>query len=389
MARLSQSTHAQGLSRPRASLSSAAIGIRRAEAGDLDGLLALERSAFTSDHISRRGFVGFLRSPSATLIVATCNGALAGYALALYRARSSIARIYSIAVTREFARQGIGGRLLAAIEEAAIARDRIFLRLEVHENNTIAIKRYQKSGYSAFGRYSNYYEDGGNALRFEKRLMPVLMDKAPPYFHQTTEFTCGPACAMMALAWADPDVQLNPALEFRLWREATTIYLSSGHGGCEPYGLAVTLKRHGLAPEIHVSHPGPYFLDTVRSDDKRRVMQLTQQEFHREADELGIVTRLTALSESALMSAFDSGAAAIILVSGYHMVRKSVPHWVFAFGNSGRHILVHDPATSRNEKGQPVEAETYAVPWTAFEPMTRFGRNHLQAAVLIRRGSAQ
>ena len=40
--------------------------------------------------------------------------------------------------------------------------------------------------------------------------------------------------------------------------------------------MAVALKRHGLAPEIYVSRPGPYFLDTVTSADKRRVMQLTQ-----------------------------------------------------------------------------------------------------------------
>jgi hypothetical protein len=47
---------------------------------------------------------------------------------------------------------------------------------------------------------SRYYEDGGDALRFEKRLVPNLraLAVAPPYFHQTTEFTCGPACIMMA-----------------------------------------------------------------------------------------------------------------------------------------------------------------------------------------------
>ena len=78
--------------------------------------------------------------------------------------------------------------------------------------------------------------------------------------HQSTEFTCGPACIMMALAWADRAFTPPPLLEFQLWREATTIYMTSGPGGCEVYGLAVTLKRHGLDPEIHVSRPGPYFL---------------------------------------------------------------------------------------------------------------------------------
>ena len=41
-----------------------------------------------------------------------------------------------------------------------------------------------------------YYEDGGDALRFEKPLAPApaALEAAPPYFHQSTEFTCGPAC---------------------------------------------------------------------------------------------------------------------------------------------------------------------------------------------------
>jgi hypothetical protein len=281
--------------------------------------------------------------------------------------------------------------LLGAAEDAALAHDRVVMRLEVHENNAKAIARYRKAGYNLFGRHFQYYADRGHALRFEKRLRPKLrgLDNPPPYFHQTTEFTCGPACVMMALAWADPNLRPNPALEFRLWRESTTIFLSSGHGGCEPFGLAVTLRRHGLFPEIHVSAPPPYFLDTVRSDDKRRVMRLTQQEFRREAEQLGIPVHLTPLGESALIDAFDSGASAIVLVAGYRMLPRRVPHWVFAFGHEGHYILVHDPAARGDKKGVPIAAETYAIPRDLFAQMTRFGRDNLSATILIRKGPAQ
>ena len=105
-----------------------------------------------------------------------------------------------------------------------------------------------------------YYENGGDALRFEKRLVAARRAAGrPPYFHQTTDFTCGPACIMMALAWADRAFKPAPALEFPLWREATTIFSGAGPGGCEPYGMAVTLKRHGLRPEVYVSRPGAVF----------------------------------------------------------------------------------------------------------------------------------
>jgi hypothetical protein len=165
--------------------------------------------------------------------------------------------------------------------------------------------------------------------------------------------------------------------------------MTSGPGGCDPYGLAVTLKRHGLRPEIHVSRRGPYFTDTVRSPDAQRVMRLTQDEFVRDADGLGIPIHLAPLGESGLMDAFDNGAVAIVLVSGYRMMRRKVPHWVFAFGHEGRRILVHDPAAQRDEHGKAKAPETYAVPSNEFARMSRFGKDDLRATVVVRKGLVQ
>src|SRR5262249_19153669 len=250
--------------------------------------------------------------------------------------------------------------------------------------------RYRKSGYREFGRHKRYYEDGGDALRFEKRLVARPDPKgAPLYFHQTTEFTRGPACIMSALASGDPPFRPAPPFQLQLLGEATTIFMASGPGGCEVYGLAVALKRHGLLPEIHVSHDGPYFLSSVQSADKRRVMELTQAEFRREARSLDIPTHLTPVSESALMRAFDDGRVAIVLVSGYQLVRRGQPHWVFAFGRDGRHVLLHDPAAIRDDHGRAIAPETYAVPWPAFERLTHLGRDRLSAAILVRKGPSQ
>jgi ribosomal protein S18 acetylase RimI-like enzyme len=364
------------------------ILMRAGGPGDLDALHRLEREAFTQDRLSRRSLRRFLSSSNAETLIAEQDGNITGYALVLFRPRTVVARLYSIAVAPQFAGRGVGAMLLAAAEEAAIKRRCALMRLEVRENNAPALARYNKSGYRQFGRHACYYEDGADALRFEKRLTPRLQSlaKAPPYFHQTTDFTCGPTCVLMALAWADPDFRPGPGLEFKLWREATTIFMTSGPGGCEPYGLAVTLRKHGLSPEIYVNQPGPYFLETVQSEDKHRVMRVTQAEFRQEADDLNIPTHLNSLDESVLIEAFDTGAVAIVLVSGYHMVRQGVPHWVFAFGHEAGYILLHDPFARHNEHGQPSGPETYAVPAVEFERMTRFGRKNLRAGVLIRKG---
>jgi ribosomal protein S18 acetylase RimI-like enzyme len=144
--------------------------LRPGRRGDIDALLALENAVFTTDILSRRSFRHFLTAPKSSLIVAEESGKLAGYALVLYPPRSKLARLYSIAVAPHIASRGIGPLLLAEAEAAAARRKRRAMRLEVHEHNTRAIGRYEKSGYRLFGRHRRYYDDGADALRFEKPL---------------------------------------------------------------------------------------------------------------------------------------------------------------------------------------------------------------------------
>jgi ribosomal protein S18 acetylase RimI-like enzyme len=144
--------------------------LRPGRVRDLDALVALENAVFTTDILSRRSFRHFLTTPKNSLIVAEESGKLAGYALVLYPPRSKFARLYSIAVAPHIPSRGIGPLLLAAAEAAAARRQRRAMRLEVHEHNTRAIARYEKSGYRLFGRRRRYYDDGGDALRFDKPL---------------------------------------------------------------------------------------------------------------------------------------------------------------------------------------------------------------------------
>jgi ribosomal-protein-alanine acetyltransferase len=148
-----------------------AVKLRRGRLRDLDALTAIEDAVFTTDNLSRRSFRHFLTSPSATLLVAEATDNVAGYLLVLYRPRSKLARLYSIAVAPHIGRRGVGPLLLDAAEDAARRRGRRVMRLEVHQHNTRAIARYETSGYRQFGRRRKYYDDGGDALFFEKPLV--------------------------------------------------------------------------------------------------------------------------------------------------------------------------------------------------------------------------
>jgi len=84
---------------------------------------------------------------------------------------SAIARLYSIAVVPAMSGKGLGKLLLKAAERVARRRGCDTIRLEVHETNHAAIARYRKQGYQEFGRHRRYYDDGGDALRFHKKLV--------------------------------------------------------------------------------------------------------------------------------------------------------------------------------------------------------------------------
>jgi ribosomal-protein-alanine acetyltransferase len=146
------------------------VRLRPGRPADVAALSDLENRAFSYDRMSRRGFRRIVASPSAVLIVAEQDGRCAGYALVFFRRQSRVARLYSIAVEPARGGRGIGRALLAAAEDAARRRRVRLIRLEVREGNAAAIARYRKSGYVETGRRMRYYDDGGNALRFEKRM---------------------------------------------------------------------------------------------------------------------------------------------------------------------------------------------------------------------------
>ena len=109
-------------------------------------------------------------------MLAQSGGVFAGVVVALFRANSRIARLYSIAVAPAFTGRGIGAALIAAAEKVSKSRNCRFLRLEVHQKNCGAIKLYHHAGYSQFGRHHQYYEDKGHPSVSKSR----SRDDAPP-----------------------------------------------------------------------------------------------------------------------------------------------------------------------------------------------------------------
>jgi len=360
------------------------IVIRNAESSDLADLVRIENSVFAGDRISRRSFRRFLERAGACLLVASDGGDLAGYALLLLRQGTALARLYSLAISPDCRGQGLGARLLEAAEAAAFDHDRIVLRLEVRADNAGAQKLYDNAGYRRIGQVADYYEDRCAALRLEKLLHgPKLGTGRAPYYSQTTDFTCGPACALMALTCFDQGKTAGPLEELDLWREATTIFLASGHGGCGPFGLANALVRRGLAVEVRLAPDEPLFLASVRNPEKRKILKLVQEGYRSEAGRLGVARSTAPHDAAGLKAVIEAGALAIVLISGYRMFGQKVPHWVLVHGADERHLIIHDPWLEHERHESAADASSLPIPFAEFDRMARWGRSAVRAQILI------
>ncbi len=145
--------------------------VRPATVGDLDALVALEHAAFATDRAERRAIRHAIRSPTMDVLVALLDGdVLVGAAVLERRRASRIARLASIAVAPNRGGLGLGGRLLDVAEETARAHGCDRLRLEVRADNGAGIRLYERRGYTRFAVRPEYYEDGMEAWRYERRL---------------------------------------------------------------------------------------------------------------------------------------------------------------------------------------------------------------------------
>lgn len=360
--------------------------IRAANPEDVAALKALEDACFDSDRLSTRSFRRFLKRPSAVLMLDDEGGAVRGYGLALFHRNTSLARLYSFAVAPGLRERGIGAALMDALEAAAVDHGAVYMRLEVRVDNANAIAFYRRRGYAQFSVYPGYYEDATDALRMEKPLVPNLpADRARvPYYAQTLEFTCGPAALMMAMKALRPECVLDRATEIALWRESTAVFMTAGHGGCGPLGLALAAGRRGFGVEVRASDAVNMFVESVRDPVKRDVILLVEQGFEATAAARGILALAEAPTADDLDAWMAEGAVPLVLISSYRLTGDKAPHWVVVTDADARFVYVHDPYVDA-ELGH-TETDSMGIPIRRdeFTRMSRYGRGRHFATVILR-----
>ncbi len=367
----------------------ATLSIRNANLSDAASLLALEHKCFTADRISLRSFKRFIAEKRSDLLLVERAGQVIGYFLLIYRRGTSLARLYSLAVDPTCRKQGIAELLMQHAEKAAAARNCVLLRLEVRYDNAAAIRLYQKLSYHEFAVKHDFYEDHSDAICMQKQIIQfdnASVNRQVPYIAQTTPFTCGPACLLMAFNYFQPGKFDPVALEIDIWREATTIFMTSGHGGCGPRGLALAAYNRGFDVEIYLNKEGPLFTDTVRSEVKKAILQRVHASYRQKVEQSGIVLHRAELGIRKIKQLLQNGALLLVLISTWQFDKSKAPHWVVVCAIDEHFVYINDPDTEDIPWLSAAERQYIPVEHSVFLKAFSYGKSRLKAAVVIKSG---
>ena len=143
----------------------APVEIKAAGWRDLAGVWALETACFGPDAWGLIEVFFALVGPAVRL-KAVAGGRLVGFVMGDPRPGQGFSWIATIGVHPDFQRQGIGARLLAAVE-AALTTPRV--KLTVRRSNLGAIALYEKFGYQSTAIWDHYYAGGEAGIVMEKQ----------------------------------------------------------------------------------------------------------------------------------------------------------------------------------------------------------------------------
>ncbi len=141
------------------------VAIEQATLRDLAALRRLEQISFPKDAWPLLDLIGVLTFGGVLRLKAMCDQQMVGFIAGDVRRMEGMAWIATVAVLPEYRGRGIGAALLQACEEKIPVNK---IRLCVRLTNAVAIRLYERFGYSKVGEWTRYYQDGESALVMEK-----------------------------------------------------------------------------------------------------------------------------------------------------------------------------------------------------------------------------
>jgi hypothetical protein len=184
-----------------------------------------------------------------------------------------------------------------------------------------------------------------------------------PYYAQTAEFTCGPACVLMIFKFFDPRLKLNRTLEFEVWRQCNMI----GVRGADPFGMSVPLLDAGY--EVHLMTQCRRMIDTDLWKHRLREHEFTPEdvrlavfgiaENRKRALGRGLTVEHRRLTVERVAMYFNEGFIPVALVHMGVVHQLDIPHWVVVTAAGENHVTFNDPYPPKGGIGIRVSREEF------------------------------
>ena len=118
----------------------------------------------------------------------------------------------------------------------------------------------------------------------------------------------------------------NQRDEFSIWREANTVYMTSGPAGTHPIGLAMAAQARGFDVKVYLNQGAPLFVDGVRNEHKRQTLAIVEQQFVVEAEARQVPVFYSNWLDILDKEANAPHSALMCLISTYRLDRSKAPH---------------------------------------------------------------
>jgi hypothetical protein len=184
-----------------------------------------------------------------------------------------------------------------------------------------------------------------------------------PYYAQTAEFTCGPACVLMILKHFDPHLKLNRTLEFEVWRQCNMI----GVRGADPFGMSVPLLAAGC--EVHLATQRRTMLNLDLWKNRLREHRFTLEDARlavfaiagnrKRALGRGLSVEYGRITVERIAGSIDEGFIPVTLVHMGVVHQFDIPHWVVVTGVGKDHVTLNDPYPPKGGKGIRVRRDEF------------------------------
>ena len=178
--------------------------------------------------------------------------------------------------------------------------------------------------------------------------------KKIPYYAQSAEFTCGPACVLMVFKFFNAHVKLNRTLEFEVWRQCNMI----GVRGADPFGMSVPLLDAGY--EVHLVTQRRRMIDFELWRSRLREHSFTPEdarlavfgiaENRKRAISRGLTVEYGRLTVERVARCSDEGLIPIALVHMGVVHQLDIPHWVVVTDAGEDRVTFNDPYPPKGGK---------------------------------------